>query len=602
MRQKAGRGRAPGGASAQALGGDELRGAFQAATLLLERYRDAINALNVFPVPDGDTGTNMLLTMRSVNEESARVPGSSAGPVMVAMAHGALLGARGNSGVILSQFFHGLAQGLQGKDTIKGEDLAQALALASTASYSSVSKPVDGTMLTVIRELSLAASRHVGSRGGNGDVLSLWWVALEAAKHALSRTPMQLPVLREAGVVDAGGQGLVTLLEGAWYHLAGQELDGAGPGLCDPVFADGSAGEASPSGPLGRHRVQQEYLAATEGELYGYCTQLLIQGHGLQVDGIREHLSAMADSTVVVGSEALVKVHLHTHDPGPTISYAVSLGTVTQVSMDNIDQQHQEFLSLHRDTAEAMPLAATADSHKKGPAPQEGRKAVVAVAWGEGLVHLFEGLGCAKVVEAGQTMNPSTRELLDAARSTGAAEVILLPNNPNIIPAARQAAALAPEVAAGPTGQPAQAMALHVILSRSIPQGVAGLLAFNPEEEVTKNLESMESSLSTVRTMEVTRAVRAASLGGLPVKEGQYIGLLEGELVSAGDTVLSVLEETLSLAGPARGQLVTLYWGADLGEQQAREAAARIQETMLGVDVEVLYGGQPYYQFIASLE
>ena len=567
------------------LNGDDLRKAFEAATRCLERQRDAINALNVFPVPDGDTGTNMLLTMRSVNAESLQAPTSSAGEVMAAMARGALLGARGNSGVILSQFFHGLAQGLHGKDEFNGGDLTQAFELASGAAYSSVSVPVDGTMLTVIRELSLAASRSVGSRGGYGDVLSVWWAALEASKEALSRTPLQLSVLGEAGVVDAGGQGVVTLLEGAWYCLAGEDVDELELELCAPLLPDKSSGDVSLVRDSGQPRVREEYLAATEDELYGYCTQFLMQGKELDVEVLREELSALAQSTVVAGNEDLVKVHVHAHDPGPVISYAVSLGTISQVSMDNMDRQHREFVALQR----GQPKSAFSE------VLVNSSMAVVAVAWGEGFARLFEGLGCSAVVIGGQTMNPSTQELLSAARNTGAEQVVLLPNNPNIIPAARQAASVA-------AGDSSVEMVLHVIPSRTIPQGVAALLAFNPEGPLDANLASMEEALATVKTVEVTKAVRPVTLGGLSVQEGQYIGLLEGDLVVAGDTAFSTLHLALQQAISPQHEVLTLYWGGDIQEDQARDAATQLREHIPGVDIEVVHGGQPFYQYIASLE
>ena len=595
------------------LDGDDLRKAFEVATHCLERQRDGINALNVFPVPDGDTGTNMLLTMRSVNEESFQAPGSSAGAVMDAMAHGALLGARGNSGVILSQFFYGLAQGLRGKDQFNGDDLAQALMLASRAAYSSVSKPVDGTMLTVIRELSLAASRYVESRGGFSDARCVWRAALEAAKEALAKTPLQLSVLREAGVVDAGGQGIVTLLEGACCYLAGDNVDDLTLELCVPYSPGESSGDVSmivASGQLeGLPAVQEEYLAAIEDELYGYCTQLLIEGQGLDVDRIRKELSAMAESTVVVGDDSLVKVHAHVHDPGPVISYAVSLGMIGQVSIDNIDQQHREFAAIHR----GQPQTLDAPSDDVSAMPKRVATAVVAVVWGEGFVRLFQGLGCETVVTGGQTMNPSTQELLNAARDTGAMEVILLPNNPKIVPAARQAASIAD----GCVGQPsegvegsAQGLKLHVVPSCTIPQGVAALLAFNPEAPLDGNLKSMEGALTMVSTIEVTRAVRPATLGGLAVEEGQYIGLVEGKLVAAADSALSALEQALSKAMTIEGshlkssrhELLTLYSGGEVQEAQATAAAEQLKESVPGVEVEVVYGGQPYYHYIASLE
>ena len=589
------------------LDGEHLGKAFEAATRCLERQRDAINALNVFPVPDGDTGTNMLLTMRSVTDEYRQAPGPSAGAVTAALAHGALLGARGNSGVILSQFFHGLAQGLQGKDESSGEDLAQAFKLASSAASSAVSKPVDGTMLTVIRELSMAAARQVESDQGYSDPLSVWRVAVDGAKESLSMTPMQLPVLREAGVVDAGGQGVVTLLEGALGYLAGEDVDAMELELVLPRL-DGPSSDAPIIGTTGRPAVQEECLAATEDELYGYCTQFLIRGQGLDVDKIRQDLSGMAESTVVVGNDGLVKVHVHVHDPGPVISYSVSVGSIGEVKIDDIDQQHREFVALHRGGPAAGPTDASLTVAEQGSRP-DGPLAegigVAAVAWGEGFVQLFQGLGCAKVVSGGQTMNPSTQELLTAAGEVGARDMILLPNNTNIVPAARQAASIAsqsPDLLLTEAEEGTQGMTLHVVPSRTIPQGVAALLAFNPEGDLDSNLESMERALATVRTIEVTRAVRPAKIGQLAVNEGDYIGLLDGELVAAGDSALSALEQTLSEGGPEGGDLVTLYWGEGIEEGQALEAAARLRESTPGLDVEVVYGGQPLYQYIASLE
>ena len=561
----------------------------RAAARCLERHRDAINALNVFPVPDGDTGTNMLLTMRSVNEESSRAAVPSAGAAMSAMAHGALLGARGNSGVILSQFFHGLALGVEGKDKLSGQDLAEAFRLASRAADSSVSKPVDGTMLTVMREISVASSRHADGQALPLDAISTWEVALEAGKEALSRTPLQLAVLREAGVVDAGGQGVVTLLEGAWRHLRGENVDEMELDMSVPFYEDGSSGDGAPvATSTAQPAVHEEYLAATEDEMYGYCTQLLIHGSGLDADRIRGELSAIAESAVVAGNQGLVKVHVHTPDPGPVISYAVALGTIGEVSMENMDQQHQGFMSLHR----GQP--GTSDAPHR---PEGGplATAVLAVAWGDGFIELFKGLGCAAIVTGGQTMNPSAQELLDAAKGTGAPDVILLPNNPNIIPVARQAATIAAQYPDG-------SMTLHVIPCRTIPQGIAALLAFNPEGPLEGNLTSMEGTIDTVKTIEVTKAVRPATLGGLEVKEGQYIGLVEGDLVVAADSAFSALQQTLMKEGPSEGQLITLYWGEATQETQAVETAAQLQETVPGVGVEVVHGGQPFYQYIASLE
>ena len=590
------------------LTGDDLRRAFEAAGRCLERKRDAINALNVFPVPDGDTGTNMLLTMRSVNERCAQSPDSSAGAVTAAMSEGALLGARGNSGVILSQFFHGLAQGLEGRQECGGDDLARAFDLASRAAYSSVSKPVDGTMLTVIRELSSAASHYVGCRGGYVDVPSVWRAALEAAKVALSRTPLQLAVLREAGVVDAGGQGVVILLEGALRYLCGEDVDQMDLEMCAPVHPDGSYDAVLP-GAAGGIGVQEEYLAATEEDLYGYCTQFLIHGEGLDLGKIRHDLSAIADSTVVVGNEGLVKVHVHAYDPGGVISYAVASGTIDQVSIENMDQQHQEFLVRHRGGPRTV-STGTVDTpeglvqHGSGGQVEGARRAlaVVAVARGDGLVRLIEGLGAAIVVPGGQTMNPSTQDLLEAAEKANSEEVILLPNNPNVIPAARQAVAISNGSSSIQNDSGEGRLKLHVVPSRTIPQGVSALLSFNPEGTPDHNLSSMERALSTVKTIEVTTAVRPATVGGVAVNEGQYIGLVEGELVVAADSLIDVLQQSVGGAVSPEHEVLTLYWGGDTQESQAIETAEELRVAFPGIGVEVVYGGQPFYHYIVSLE
>ncbi len=568
------------------LNGDDLRRAFLTAAQCLETYRDAVNALNVFPVPDGDTGTNMLLTMRAVNEAAGESPEDSAGNVAAAMARGALMNSRGNSGVILSQFFHGLAQGLRSKDSFGSRDVALAFSSASQAANRAVSKPVDGTMLTVISEAARAVARHTEDDANSESVLAAWQAALGAAKDALCRTPLQLAVLREAGVVDAGGQGFVILLEGAYRHLCNEPIDDGDSWLSIPIldddghiFGDGSTSSVT--------SVSQEYLQATQDELYGYCTQFLLGGEDIDIEQLRDQLASMADSTVVVGNESVAKVHLHTHDPGPIISLAVTLGTISQISMENIDQQHHEFVALHSEAAEGTgPSKGHTDA---------GTLAVVTVATGEGFASLFKELGCAQVVSGGQTMNPSTGDLLEAARNTGAGHVVILPNNSNIVPAAKQAADLA-------GGSPA----ITVLPSRTLPQGVAALLSFNPEGETGANLEAMEQALGEVQTLEVTQAVRDATVKGTEITMGQFIGLHDGDVAATGTSASETLAGGISamLDGQAHGsfELVTLYRGEDVTEGEANEAAVMIMGEHPGVDVQVVHGGQPHYHYIASLE
>ena len=568
------------------LNGDDLRRAFLTATQCLENYRDAVNALNVFPVPDGDTGTNMLLTMRAVNQAAGESTGDSAGDVAAAMAQGALMNSRGNSGVILSQFFYGLAQGLHSKDSFGSRDVAQAFSSASRAANTAVSKPVDGTMLTVISEAARAVVRYTEDDAISENVLAAWQAALGAAKDALCRTPLQLAVLREAGVVDAGGQGLVILLEGAYRHLCNKPIDYGDSWLSIPVLDDDghTLGDGSLSSVTS---VSQEYLQATQDELYGYCTQFLLSGQDINIEQLRNQLASMADSTVVVGNESVAKVHLHTHDPGPIVSLAVTLGTISQISMENIDQQHHEFVALHSEMAGGEKLGDEQDA--------SGSLAVVAVAAGEGFASLFKELGCAGIVPGGQTMNPSTGDLLEAARNTGAGHVVILPNNSNIVPAANQAADLA-------VGRPV----ITVLPSRTLPQGVAALLSFNPEGERYSNMEAMEQALGEVQTLEVTQAVRDATVKGTEITLGQYIGLHDGEVAATGDSVAETLVSAISAMLKERDhgsfELVTLYRGEDVTEGEAREASEMIRQPHPELQVEVVYGGQPHYHYIASLE
>jgi DAK2 domain fusion protein YloV len=559
------------------LHGPDLRQAFGAATRCLERYRDTLNALNVFPVPDGDTGTNMLLTMRSALDKCEAAcegvwPGiATVSDVADGMANGAFWGARGNSGVILSQFFKGLADGLKGKEVCSGADLTQAFALATEAAYKAVGKPVEGTMLTVIRSLSEATQERLAQ--GEVNALALWETAFHASREALYRTPLQLPVLREAGVVDAGGMGVVVLVGGAFCCLSRQDESQVDLGLEDyvsvpttPPLQRGARGDFSL-----QTRLHSDYLDSTEEVQWGYCTQFLIAGQGLDPEHIREKFTAMADSSVVVGDEKYIRVHVHAPDPGPAISYGASLGQLSQIKIENMDHQNQEFVAGHRSREEAPTLA------------------VVAVTPGKGLERLFRENGCAAVVNGGQTRNPSISQLLQAAKVTGAREVIILPNNKNIVVAAEQAASL-------------ENSHLHVVPSHTIPQGVAALLAFNPEETWEHNLKVMQEAIAHVVTIEVTQAVRSTSLGGIEVTAGQYIGLLEGQFATVGETAEMALQSALTQIGLSQEQVVTLYWGADTRQEQV-EAMRRVLEGQApGIQVDVVYGGQPHYQYLASVE
>ncbi len=535
--------------------GQALREMFAAATVRLERNATEINALNVFPVPDGDTGTNMLLTMRATLEEASRSPDHSASAISRAMARGALMGARGNSGVILSQIFKGLANGLEDKAVFNGSDLAAALAGASSLAYKGVSQPVEGTILTVIREVSTAAQAAAAEAKGVESVVE---AAATAARTAVARTPSLLAVLRDAGVVDAGGQGLSVMLDGIVGYLRGEteeiELKEA----------------ATPVGVWPTKSSAQMTLESKE-QAYGYCTEFLLAGEKLDPEKIRERLATLGESLLVVGDEETIRVHIHTFDPGTALSYATSLGVLHQIKVQNMDDQHEDFLELKKVGTPAAEIA------------------IVAVVSGDGLAQVFRSLGAATIVPGGQTMNPSVQQLLEAVETTPSEEVILLPNNHNIVLTATQAQALATK-------------RVEVVPTETIPQGVAALLAFNHEQELGKNVAAMKESISTVRTGEVTIAIRSTKYGDLTVEEGQAIGLLDGELAMAGGSPEELLHEMLSKLNLAEGGIITIYNGADVDQARAESLAESIRQKYPDQEIELVAGGQPHYRYIFSVE
>ena len=537
--------------------GQELRDMFAAGSSWLEKSVPDINAINVFPVPDGDTGTNMFLTMRSTMEEADRAPLNNVAAVVKAMAQGALMGARGNSGVILSQFFRGLAKGLAEKESITGSDWALALSEASRTAYKGLSQPVEGTMLTVIRDASTAA--EVAAQTDPDDLTIVAEAAVEAAKDSVAKTPLLLPVLREAGVVDAGGQGVYILLEGALRYLRGEmeEMQYRSPQM---VTAD-----------LPLSSTAAELIAEPE-EPYGYCTNFLLEGQKLNLDKIRKKLEDKGESLVVVGDEATVRVHIHTYDPGSVIRYATSLGTLHQLQVQNMDDQHVGFVEMQRGKLPASDIA------------------VVAVASGNGVREVLRSLGVAAVVPGGQTMNPSVQEILQAVESVPSQKVVLLPNNKNIIPTAFQV-------------QPLTSKEVAVVPTRTFPQGVAALIAFNYEDSLQKNAEAMEEAIATVKTVEVTNAVRDTQMKGLKVSKGQAIAIVDDEeLVAAGDSMAEVVFEALDKAGVESAEVVTMYYGADVEVAQAEQIIQELRNKHPDKQVEIVSGGQPHYGYIVSLE
>jgi len=541
------------------LSGSELRAMFAAATAWLERHVEAINAINVFPVPDGDTGTNMYLTMRSTLEEAYRADGDSAGAVLLAMSKGALMGARGNSGVILSQIIRGLASVAEERQHLDARGLAAGLTEAAATAYKAVSQPVEGTILTVMREAAVAAEGE--AQRDERDILAVVASATEAAREAVAKTPTLLPVLAEAGVVDAGGQGLYVMLEGFLRYLKGEE--------------------EIPASPLvAREEIERDWLTVTSqmhqvGEsLYGYCTEFLVCGQNLRSDDIQRRMVELGDSVLVVGDESLLRVHVHTDDPGAAMSYCTALGSIDQVKVDNIQAQAEEFLAVHQ--------------RQKVAAPPADIATVVVVA-GEGMERVFQSMGATAIVGGGPTMNPSTRELLEAIERCPADRVVLVPNDKNIVMAAEQALPMSPKE-------------VRVVKTTSVPQGVAALLAFSPDEDLEANVEAMEEAKAGVRTVEVTRAIRTTSIGGLRIREGQCVAVVDGELKVARKTPEAAVKTALGHLPMEEVSLITLYYGADTREAEAQALARELRRLHPQQDVEVVYGGQPHYYYIVSAE
>ena len=540
------------------LNGDDLRAMFSTATQLLERNVESINALNVFPVPDGDTGTNMFLTLRSVVDSAGPLEGAAAGDVADGMARGALMGARGNSGVILSQFFKGVAAALEGAQDFGAEELADAYQQAREYSYKAVGEPVEGTMLTVISSVAEAA-RQASDR--EESLPQMCEAVCVAARDSVARTPTMLAVLREAGVVDAGGQGLAVILEGVRRSVAGESSDDLEVAAPEPVGVEGAVGGVS-----------TEFLATTDEEMYGYCTQFIVEGENLDVEAMRKVMKEMAHSTVVVGDSTMVKVHVHADDPGPVLSVGASAGTLGQVNIQNMDEQHSGFAAARREEAGD---AATVS--------------VVAVAWGLGLEVLFTSLGASGIVAGGDTMNPSVQELIGAVAEAPSDDVIILPNNRNIVPAAEQAAEGSDKT-------------VKVIPTRSIPQGVSAILCFNAERDLAANVSDMEEAVSSVKTGEITEAVRSATLNGVAVEKGQIMGLLDNELVAVGDDLSDVTVSVLSRAGLSGDSLVTLYSGEQVASDETSAVVQDVTAAFPDIELELVDGGQPLYHFIMSIE
>ena len=559
--------------------GAGLLEAFRAAVTNLESAVDEINGLNVFPVPDGDTGSNMLATVRAALAE-AEGAGADAGADRIAAAasFGALMGARGNSGVITSQILRGVAEGLAGKTHFNALDLANALDGGAKAAYGAVAKPVEGTILTVIREAAAAA---VSASEARNDVESVLTATLDAAEKSVAKTPSLLPILREAGVVDSGGQGLYRLLQGSLLYLIGRA----------PVVTGV------------RPAAKAAVLIAHADEGFGYETMYLLQARGgerLDVDAIKGYLESIGESVLVAGDARAVKVHVHNERPDLVIGYGITAGDLSRVSVENLDNQTRDVReSRAAEFAGDGPAPATGGSDGTaadpgvGEAPTPGAATiplgVVAVTAGDGLADIFRDFGVSRVVAGGQSANPSTGELMDAVRSVDAREILILPNNPNVILAARQVAQMADRPVA-------------VAATRNAAEGFAALLALDPSLAAAGNAEAMTEAGRAIQTLSVTEAVRDAKIGGTKVKTGQTIVLDPDDgLVAVDDDTDKAVLTAVGKLNPGF-ELVTIYYGedAELGATQA--VARKIGAAVEGAEIEVVRGGQPYYRYLISAE
>ncbi|MHB1651085.1 MAG: DAK2 domain-containing protein [Desulfitobacteriaceae bacterium] len=546
----------------------------------LGEKRKEVDALNIFPVPDGDTGTNMHLTVQSAAKEVAKTSGDAVGEVAAAISLGSLMGARGNSGVILSQLLRGVAKGLEGVVTANSLQIAQALQIGVETAYKAVMKPVEGTILTVSKETAKGA---LGKAKTGGSPLEMLREGYRKGLTALAKTPEQLPVLKQAGVVDAGGQGFLVILSGWIAALEGHPLQES---------------EVIPT-------VQSKPQVANEAGVkanfriddleYPYCTEFLIKGIDIRIEQIRNDLEGRGDSLLVVGTPELVKTHIHTKNPGQILDYAIQWGALHEVAIHNMLAQNEAMAHAikEQDTSADSVEGPNKDTGLNTNVPKEpGFKehGIVAVTMGDGIARVFTSLGVDQVVYGGQTMNPSTEELVEAVRKVSAHHVYILPNNKNIILAARQVREIMND------------REVHVIPSKSIPQGISALLNFLPEGDVEHNLQAMEGALSRVGSGEVTYAVRDSQYEDFSIAAGDILGLVEDGLVATGRGLLHVAQKTLEQMRWREYDLVTIFLGRDVQAEEAKQLEDWLLQEKPTVEVEVYPGGQPLYYYIFGVE
>lgn len=554
--------------SVQTIDAKMLQKMFLAGAKGLEAKKEYINELNVFPVPDGDTGTNMTMTIMAAAKEVANLQNPTLTELGKAISSGSLRGARGNSGVIMSQIFRGFVKELKGLDIIDVTALGNGVQHAAETAYKAVMKPKEGTILTVAKA-GADKSMDLLVNGDTDDIIKFCDEVAAEMEGALLQTPELMPVLKQAGVVDSGGEGLMTFIRGALDALKGKATD----------FTV-NTGTAT--------RVVNGSVGASEEEdiRFGYCTEFIImleRGEDVVESQLKEYLQKIGDCVVVVADDDIVKVHVHTNDPGLAIQKALTYGSLTSMKIDNMREEHQE--KVIRD---AQKVAESASAPKK----EEPRKenGFIAVAAGDGLADIFRDLGVDYVIEGGQTMNPSTDDVLSAIEQVNAENIFVLPNNGNIILAANQAKNLTED------------KEVYVVPSKNIPQGIAAMISFVSGRSAAENAESMEEEMQLIKSGQVTYAVRDTNMDGKDIKQGDFMGLTDKTIVSVGSDLQGTAKELIESLLDEDSELVSLYYGSDATKEQAEQLAEDIENTHEDVEVEVQYGGQPVYSYFISVE
>jgi DAK2 domain fusion protein yloV len=547
-----------------------FQGMVQAAATRLGKQAEYVNSLNVFPVPDGDTGTNMGMTMDNGAKEVSDKPASTVGEVGQILSKGLLMGARGNSGVITSQLFRGFGQSIKNKEELTGKDLAQALQAGVEVAYKAVMKPVEGTILTVSRGAATAA---IKKSENTDDTVEVMQAALDGAKAALAKTPDLLPVLREVGVVDSGGQGLVFIYEGFLSALTGDYI----------ISEDFQATPANMTEMINaEHHKSVASHVATEDITFGYCTEIMValkQGptyvKDFNYENFRNYLNNLGDSLLVVNDDEIVKVHVHTEDPGLVMQEGLKYGALVKVKVDNMRNQHDAQVQKENTTADL---------------PREAKKfGIIAVVAGEGLAKIFKSQGVDYIISGGQTMNPSTEDIVKAIESVKAESIIILPNNKNIFMAAQSAADVVDVPAA-------------VVETRTIPQGLTSLLAFNAANSLEDNLVAMTESLTDVVSGSVTRAVRDTTIDGLDIHKDDILGMVNGKILVSNPDMDQALHQLFKKMIAEDSEIVTIYVGEEGSQEQAQKLAEDFENQHEEIEVEIHQGDQPVYPYLMSVE